>query len=78
MSSQIELIAIISPKAGKVDRVSSLDILPLICTYNPQVVELLNEVSKYVHNNEPGTLKYQIIRELNKKTGVEQIIMMER
>ncbi|KAH8767947.1 hypothetical protein BGZ57DRAFT_748746 [Hyaloscypha finlandica] len=61
MSSQINLIAIISPKAGKVDR----------------VVELLNGVSQYVHKNEPGTTRYQINVEVNKKSGVEEIIMFE-
>jgi quinol monooxygenase YgiN len=41
-------------------------------------VELLNEVSKYVEKNEPGTLKYQINKEVNKKSGVEEVIMIER
>ncbi|KAG0648524.1 hypothetical protein D0Z07_5264 [Hyphodiscus hymeniophilus] len=61
MSSQIDLLAIISPKPGKADR----------------VVELLQEVSEYVKNNEPDTLKYEIIREVNKKSGAEQVIMIE-
>jgi hypothetical protein len=43
-----------------------------------QIVELLSEVSVYVEKYEPGTLKYQITREVNKKTGVEEIIIIER
>ncbi|KAH7393609.1 hypothetical protein BKA64DRAFT_676587 [Cadophora sp. MPI-SDFR-AT-0126] len=46
MSSQIDIVAIITPKPGKIDR----------------IVELLSEVSQYVKANEPGTLKYQITR----------------
>ncbi|KAE9374715.1 hypothetical protein N431DRAFT_556955 [Stipitochalara longipes BDJ] len=61
MSSQINLIAIISPKAGKVDR----------------VIELLNGVSQYIQKNEPGTTRYQINVEVNKKSGVEQVILLE-
>jgi hypothetical protein len=41
------------------------------------VVELLQEVSKYVKDNEPDTLKYEINREVNKKSGAEQVIMIE-
>ncbi|KAH7321940.1 hypothetical protein BKA65DRAFT_91351 [Rhexocercosporidium sp. MPI-PUGE-AT-0058] len=46
MSSQIDIVAILSPKPGKADR----------------LIELLSEVSEYVKANEPGTLKYQILR----------------
>jgi hypothetical protein len=42
------------------------------------VVELLNEVSQYVQKNEPGTTRYQINVEMNKKSGVEEVIMIER
>jgi len=79
MTSQIDLIAIISPQAGKVDRVRKphLKIYPSLTLLHPQVVELLTEVSQYVQKNEPGTLKYQIIREVNKKSGVEEVIMLE-
>ncbi|RDW70167.1 hypothetical protein BP5796_08564 [Coleophoma crateriformis] len=61
MSSQLEIIAIITPKAGKTDRVE----------------ELLTEVSEYVRSNEPDVLRYQVNREVNKKTGTEEIIMLE-
>lgn len=78
MSSQIDLVAIITPKPGKTDRVRSkycpTSRASLTC---PQVVELLQEVSEYVHKNEPDTLKYQINREVNKKSGAEQVIMIE-
>ncbi|KAG4027756.1 hypothetical protein MFRU_027g00490 [Monilinia fructicola] len=59
--SQIDLVAIIFPKEGKADRVA----------------ELLNEVSAYVQENEPGTLKYEVNKEINKKSGAVEIIMME-
>jgi len=80
MSSQIDLIAIISPKAGKVDRVRTPPYTlttPHLLTAHSQVVELLNQVSVYVKNNEPGTLRYEITREVNKKSGVEEVIMLE-
>jgi hypothetical protein len=41
------------------------------------VVELLQEVSEYVKKNEPDTLKYEINLEVNKKSGAEQVIMIE-
>ncbi|THV55181.1 hypothetical protein BGAL_0012g00190 [Botrytis galanthina] len=59
--SQIDLIAIIFPKEGKADRVA----------------ELLNEISTHIKATEPGTLKYEIKKEVNKKTGAVEIIMFE-
>ncbi|KAB8299797.1 hypothetical protein EYC80_000049 [Monilinia laxa] len=59
--SQIDLVAILFPKEGKADR----------------VVELLNEISIYVKANEPGTLKYEVNKEVNKESGAVEIIMME-
>ena len=35
-------------------------------------------MSSFVKKNEPGTLKYQIMRETNKKSGVEEVVMFER
>ncbi|TVY50578.1 hypothetical protein LCER1_G007937 [Lachnellula cervina] len=61
MASQIDLVAIISPKPGKTDR----------------VIELLQEVAEYIKNNEHGTLKYNITRSFNKQSGVDEIIMIE-
>ena len=44
-----------------------------------QVVELIQEVSKYVKDNEPGTLRYEITRDLRPgKDGNEDIVMIER
>ncbi|TGO52421.1 hypothetical protein BOTNAR_0324g00050 [Botryotinia narcissicola] len=57
--SQIDLIAIIFPKEGKADRVA----------------ELLNEISTHIKATEPGTLKYEIKKEVNKKTGAVEIII---
>jgi quinol monooxygenase YgiN len=34
-------------------------------------------MSKSVLSNEPGTLRYQIHREINKKTGEEELVMIE-
>ncbi|KAF7921192.1 uncharacterized protein EAE98_008618 [Botrytis deweyae] len=59
--SQIDLIAIIFPKEGKADRVA----------------ELLNEISTHIEATEPGTLKYEIKKEVNKKTGAVEIVMLE-
>ncbi|KAL6703752.1 hypothetical protein ACN47E_009133 [Coniothyrium glycines] len=47
MSSPFDVIAIISPKPGKADRVE----------------ELLREAGKAVKANEPGTLRYHVHRE---------------
>ncbi|OAL44016.1 antibiotic biosynthesis monooxygenase-like protein [Pyrenochaeta sp. DS3sAY3a] len=47
MSSPFDIIAIISPKPGKADRVE----------------ELLRTAAKAVKANEPGTLRYHIHRE---------------
>lgn len=82
--SQIDLVAIIFPKEGKADRVSmGFSPTSLVAGTNPltpihQVAELLNEVSAYVQENEPGTLKYEVNKEINKKSGAVEIIMMER
>lgn len=79
MSSRIDLIAIIYPKAGKVDRVRKpAHMAGFHITNTGQVVELLSEVSEYVKASEPGTTRYQITREVNKKSGVEEVIMLER
>lgn len=34
-------------------------------------------MSKSVLSNEPGTLRYQIHREVSKKTGEEELVMIE-
>ncbi|KAH6684314.1 hypothetical protein B0J14DRAFT_526893 [Halenospora varia] len=57
----LDIIAIITPNGGKADR----------------VVELLQQVSEHVKANEPGTLRYEITRSMNKKAGAEEIIMLE-
>ena len=44
-----------------------------------KVVELLGEVSKYVKDNEPGTLRYEVNRDLRPgKDGNEDIVILER
>ena len=79
MSGQIDLIAILTPKAGKAPRVR----FQPLCHPTPhlhvpfQIVELLNEVSSYIQSNEPGTTRYQINVEVNKKSGVEEVILLE-
>jgi quinol monooxygenase YgiN len=58
----LDLLAIISPKPGKTDR----------------VVELLQKVSEYVKANEPGTLKYEILRAgKDRASGKEEVVMAE-
>ena len=42
-----------------------------------QIAELLGAHAKWVEANEPKTLKYELKRETNKKTGVEELIMVE-
>lgn len=60
---EFSVIAILYPKKGKTD----------------QVIDMLNEVSKYVRDNEAGVLKYEINRSLRPaKDGTEEIIMIER
>jgi hypothetical protein len=43
-----------------------------------QVVELLKEIAEYVEKSEPGTLRYEIHREINKKSGDDEVIVVER
>lgn len=38
----------------------------------------MKEVAEYVQNSEPTTLKYQILVQKNKKTGVDEIVVLER
>lgn len=78
MSSNIDLIAILYPKEGKVDKVSNVPQNFRAFIDNTQVIELLQEVSVYVKDNEPNTLRYEITRQVNKKSGVDEIIMLER
>jgi len=59
--SQVDLIATLTPNPGKIDR----------------VVELFLETAEQVKQNEPGTLKYQIHREVNKKSGIEEVVIVE-
>jgi len=59
--SRVDLIAILTPKPGKTDR----------------VVEVFIETAKQIEQSEPGTLKYQINREVNKKKGVEEVVVVE-
>jgi quinol monooxygenase YgiN len=42
-----------------------------------KLAELLEGMSKSVLSNEPSTLRYQIHREINKKTGEEELVMIE-
>ena len=44
-----------------------------------QILELIQGVSKYVKDNEPGTLRYEATRDLRPgKDGNEDIVMIER
>ncbi len=60
---EFNIVAVLYPKKGKTD----------------QLVELLDGVAKYVLENEPGTLKYEVNRSLRPaKDGTEDVIMLER
>ncbi|KAK0099614.1 hypothetical protein ONS95_013489 [Cadophora gregata] len=65
MSSQIDIVAIITPEAGE----GGSGMFP--SPTNFLIVELLSEVSQYVKAKEPGTLKYQITR------AKDEVIMIE-
>jgi len=59
MSGEIELVAILHPAAGKADR----------------ILELMGGVAKIVHEKEPGTLKYNLL----KQTGDNpKIVVVEK
>lgn len=45
---------------------------------NPKIVELLAKHAEFVKANEPGTLKYECVQEVNKKNGLVELIMIER
>ena len=62
-SKEFNVIAILYPKQGKTD----------------EVLALLKDVSKYVHEKEPGVLRYSVNRVLRPaKDGSEEIVMIER
>ena len=68
MSDSFDIIAIIQPKAGKADRVSSVPpkyhfSLLLYEINNLKVQELLKTTAEAVKTNEPGTLRYHLHRE---------------
>ncbi|KAI9821323.1 MAG: hypothetical protein M1827_004059 [Pycnora praestabilis] len=65
-SHEIDLVAIISPKEGKVDR-------------EHQVVQLLESFGSSIQKNEPGALKFQIHREVSPSaSGSDDIVMIEK
>lgn len=80
---ELDIVAIISPKIGKVDRVSWS---PTLCSHSEKrpthedgkVAELLTNLTKAVHKNEPGCLRYHLHREINSKDGSEDLVMIER
>ena len=60
---EFNIVAVLYPKNGKAD----------------QLVGMLQEVAKYVRDNEAGTLKYEIHRSLRPaKDGTEDVVMIER
>ncbi|KAH9204664.1 hypothetical protein DL95DRAFT_398300 [Leptodontidium sp. 2 PMI_412] len=61
MSSPLELITTIYPAPGKTDR----------------LIQLLAEFSGYVKANEPGTLRYHVHQETDRKVGTEEVILIE-
>ncbi|KAG9237286.1 hypothetical protein BJ875DRAFT_168870 [Amylocarpus encephaloides] len=61
MAAQLNLVAILTPKEGKADR----------------VIELLQGVAEYVKSSEPTTTRYEITRSFQKEAKIEEIIMIE-
>jgi hypothetical protein len=77
--SHLNLIAILEPLPGKVDRVNpfpyhaySKNILTL-----SQVVEILSEIAAATQSDEPTCLRYEITRHTDEETKTEQVIMIE-
>ncbi|MCJ1468544.1 hypothetical protein MMC07_007173 [Pseudocyphellaria aurata] len=62
MSEKIDVIAILTPKEGKLD----------------YVLEMLKQLAQSVHDNEPTALRYQVTREVNVQDGSEDIVMIEQ
>lgn len=76
MSAPFDIIALITPKPGKADRVTSsfyIDIVRLLTV--KKVVELLQIAAAAVKANEPGTLRYHVHREI--KGDAPTIVMLE-
>ncbi|KAL5345093.1 hypothetical protein V498_01466 [Pseudogymnoascus sp. VKM F-4517 (FW-2822)] len=57
----VDVIATIYAAPGKVDRVA----------------ELLGNHAKWVQTNEPRTLRYELKRQVDSKTKVEELVMIE-
>ena len=80
-NQEFNVVAILHPKQGKTDEVHwpYLESLPESSLMYDKVIDLINEVAKYVKDNEPGTLRYEINRSLRAgKDGNEDIVMLER
>jgi quinol monooxygenase YgiN len=79
MSSPFDIIAIITPKAGKADRVclnTTAGILQFVqVAHDRQVEELLAATAKDVKANEPGVLRYHLQREV--KGDAPTFVMLE-
>jgi hypothetical protein len=76
MSSPFDVIAIIMPKPGKADRVH-IPHPPSTTSpaHSKQVQELLTIAAKAVKENEPGTLRYHLQREV--KGDAPTFVMLE-
>ena len=86
MSSQIEVIAILSPKPGSIEQASlpyhSLHPDPTVINASIdskciQCIEALAPLGKHVEENEPGALRYELYRQVNVETGNEDLVVIE-
>jgi hypothetical protein len=82
----ILILAIISPKPGKMDRVSS----PTVPTafkqrkstdakvHSNQVLELAEPLAKGIKNTEPNCIEIRDFREINPESGADELYTVER
>jgi hypothetical protein len=75
ITNTVKIIAIITPKAGKADRVSIHNKDERILADDIQVEELLVAAAEKVKANEPGTLKYHLQKET--KGDAPTFVMLE-
>ncbi|KAL9119555.1 MAG: hypothetical protein Q9187_003891 [Circinaria calcarea] len=60
--NECDIVATLSPKSGKLDR----------------VVELLSNLTKAVEKNEPGVFSFHLYKDFNAESGKEQLILVEK
>lgn len=77
---ECDIVATLSPKPGKLERVSSPSegtILDL-CADIIKVVELLTNLTAAVQKNEPDVFSFHLYKDFDAETGKEQLVLMEK